>query len=79
MTEKEFLRIVGRNIAYYRKLAGYSQKGFAMKTGLQLVTIATMECGLSGTTIKTLKKIADSLDILPEFLLKVPERRPQNS
>ena len=78
MTEKEFLKIVGRNIAYYRKLAGYSQKVFASKTGLQLVTIAAIECGLSGTTIKTLKKIADSLDIWPEFLLKIPEGRRED-
>ena len=79
MTEKEFLRIVGRNIAYYRKLAGYSQKEFAKRSGLKLVTIATLECGLSGTTVKTLKKIADALDILPEFLLKIPEGRRQSS
>ena len=73
MTEKEFLKIVGTNIAYYRKLAGYSQKEFAKRAGLKLVTIGTLECGLSGTTIKTLKKIADKLRVTPEQLVHIPE------
>ena len=75
MTEKEFLKIVGTNIGYYRKLAGYTQKAFAQHLGLKLVTIASLECGLSSTTIKTLKKIADVLDVNPDVLLKIPERR----
>ncbi len=75
MTEKEFLKIVGTNIAYYRKLAGYSQKEFAKRSGLKLVTIGSLECGMAGTTIKTLKKISDSLNILPEYLIKIPEGR----
>ena len=73
MTENEFLRVVGRNIAYYRKLAGYSQKEFASRIGLSMITIASIECGKLGTTIKTLKKMADGLNITPDLLLAIPQ------
>ena len=73
MTENDFLRIVGRNIAYYRKLSGLSQKEFAAQIGLQLITIATIECGKAGTTTKTLKKISDALGLKPEQLVMIPE------
>ena len=73
MTEKEFLRIVGANIAYYRKLAGYTQKELASYVGMKLISIASLECGATGTTTRTLKKIADVLKVKPEFLLQEPK------
>ena len=68
MTEKEFLKLVGRNLAQYRKDLGLTQQQFADKTGLKLVTVASLECGQSGTTLKTLKKLADALNIFPILL-----------
>ena len=69
MTEKEFLKLVGRNIASHRKQLGMNQSQFATKLGMKLITIASIECGQSGTTIKTLKKMADALNVAPLMLM----------
>ena len=68
MTEKEFLKLVGRNLARYRKDRGMTQRELAGKARLKLSTIASIECGQSGTTLKTLKRIADVLNISPILL-----------
>ncbi len=69
MTEQEFLKQVGRNVARYRKKFGLTQKAFAQKAELSLVMVASLECGQHGTTLKTLKKLADCLEISPCVLL----------
>ena len=79
MIESEFLFVVGQNIAYYRKLQHLTQTDLAKLVDMKQVSVATIEGGKVGTTIKTLKRIADVLHIDPQQLLKIPARQNKNS
>ncbi len=69
IAEKDFFKQIGANVARYRKKRGLTQKEFAEKIGLSYPFVAGLECGQHSTTIKTLKKIADSLSVEPCQLL----------
>ena len=67
----ENYRKMGLKIAYYRKLAGYTQEGFASKIGKSTNYVAQVEgTGTTrGISLETLFKICDTLDIQPGQLL----------
>lgn len=46
-----------------REAAGLSQEKLAAKAGVSRLTIAEMESGKANITTRTLKKVADALDV----------------
>ena len=67
----ERYRIMGLRIAYYRKIAGYTQEELAEKIGLSWNFLAQIEgTGTTrGVSLETLFKIADALDVQPGKLI----------
>lgn len=66
---------VGLNIAYYRKLAGYTQEELADECNLSRTYISTIEAPNMITTIslEALFTLADALSIEPYKLLEFRE------
>ncbi len=67
----ERYRILGLRIAYYRKLAGYTQETLAEKIDRSVNFVAQVEgTGTTrGISLETLFRISDVLDIQPGKLL----------
>ena len=65
-------RILGLRIAYYRKLANYTQEAFAEKIGKSVNFIAQVEGPgtTKGVSLETRFKMADVLGIPPSKLLE---------
>jgi len=56
---------IGLNVAYYRKLKGYTQEQLAEKSGLSRMTVAGIENSdrFYSMALGTLFKLADALEI----------------
>ena len=67
----DYYRKLGLNIAYYRKLAGFTQESFADKVGISVNYIAQIEAPgvIRGVSLETLFKMASVLNIEPSKLL----------
>ena len=60
--------MVGKNILYYRLLAGMSQKELAEKMELSGMAISNYEKGLRNPDIETLRKLAEIFGVgVPNF------------
>lgn len=68
--EQEY-KMIGLNIAYYRKLAGLSQLQLAEKIGISRTHMSNIEAPNMPTSIslETLMDIADALDVTASTLL----------
>lgn len=68
--EQEY-KMIGLNIAYYRKLAGFSQLQLAEKIGISRTHMSNIEAPNMPTSIslETLMDIADALDVNASTLL----------
>ena len=68
---REEYRILGINIAYYRKLKGLSQLTLSEKAGISRTFLSNIEAPKIATSIslETLFNIADALDIPASKLL----------
>lgn len=56
-------RLLGLNIAYYRKLKGYTQEAFAEKLNVDRTTISKIELATCGVSLDLLFDISELLDI----------------
>ncbi len=67
----DYYRKLGLNIAYYRKLAGFTQESFADKVGISVNYVAQIEAPgvIRGVSLETLFKMATVLNIEPSKLL----------
>ena len=65
-TEK--YKLLGLNIAYYRKLNGYTQEALAEKLDVDRTTISKIELATSGVALDLLFDIADLFEIPVEKL-----------
>jgi len=65
---KQKYKILGLNIAYYRKLNGYTQESLAEKLNLDRTTISKIELATSGVSLDVIFDIADLFNIPPEKL-----------
>ncbi len=65
-------KMIGLNIAYYRKLAGLSQLQLAEMAGISRTHMSNIEAPNMPTSVslETLMDIADSLNIPVYYLLK---------
>lgn len=70
MTEKIFLKNLGKKIADLRKSKGFTQLEFSEKVGIPRTSLTRIELGNTNCTICMLRKIADELNISLEELVK---------
>jgi transcriptional regulator with XRE-family HTH domain len=64
-----FYRLLGRNIAYFRRRANLTQEKLAEKTNYSVDFIGLVERGVNAPTIARLKDIADVIGVEPWQLL----------
>lgn len=67
---KSRYRTLGLNIAYYRKQQGLTQEQLAEKAGIERSRVSKTEIAWVGTSLDTIFKIADALEVEPYILLK---------
>lgn len=67
---KEKYKLLGLNIAYYRKLNGYTQETLAEKLDVDRTTISKIELATSGVSLDIIFDIADLFGIPAEKLFE---------
>ena len=67
---KEKYKLLGLNIAYYRKLNGYTQELLAEKLDVDRTTISKIELATSGGSLDVIFDIADLFGIPAEKLFE---------
>lgn len=60
---KDKYKLLGLNIAYYRKLNGYTQEAFAEKLEIDRTTVSKIELATCGTSLDLLFDISELLNI----------------
>ena len=68
INHKEKYRLLGLNIAYYRKLNGYTQEALAEKLDVDRTTISKIELATSGVSLDLVFDIAELFEIPVEKL-----------
>jgi transcriptional regulator with XRE-family HTH domain len=68
--EERYLNGVAKNIARIRKQKGITQEQLAELTGMDAVSIGYIEQGKRRPTLRTIYRLATSLHIPPDSLLK---------
>lgn len=63
--QHEKYKLLGLNIAYYRKLHGLTQEQLAERAKVDLTTIGKLETAIVGASLDTIFEIADALEIEP--------------
>ena len=58
-------KTLGLNIAYYRKKRGLSQEALAEKVNIDRSSISRIEIAMTGTSLDSVFKIADVLQVEP--------------
>ena len=61
--QKDKYILLGLNIAYYRKLNGFTQEKLAEKCGISLDYLGKIEVAISKPGLKTIIKLSQALDI----------------
>lgn len=72
--EGELQRAVGRNLRSYRQTRGLSQEAFAEVLGVHRTYMGGVERGERNLTLRSVERIAASLDIDPLELLAPPRQ-----
>lgn len=62
-THRQKYKLLGLNIAYYRKLNGYTQESFAEKLDVDRTTISKIELATCGISLDLLFDISELLNI----------------
>ena len=70
MSDKEFIRKLGKNISSIRKSKGIKQIDLAYACDFEKQNMQRIEAGKTNPTIKTLLKIAEALEVTVIDLLK---------
>lgn len=66
---KSRYQTLGLNIAYYRKKRGLTQEQLAEKAGVERSRVSKTEIAWTWTSLDTVYRIADALEIEPYKLL----------
>jgi transcriptional regulator with XRE-family HTH domain len=66
---KDKYKMIGLNIAYYRKKLGYTQENLAEKFGIDQTHMSKIEVAAVGISFDVFFEIADALEIVPKQLL----------
>lgn len=62
-TQRDKYKLLGLNIAYYRKLHGYTQEQFAEALDIDRTTVSKIELATSGVSLDLLFEMADLLEM----------------
>lgn len=62
-SQKEKYRLLGLNIAYYRKLRGYTQERFAEALDIDRTTVSKIELASSGVSLDIIFDMSDLLNV----------------
>lgn len=65
---KQKYKLLGLNIAYYRKLNGYTQESFAEKLNLDRTTVSKIELATCGVSLDVIFDISELLGVSVEKL-----------
>lgn len=68
--EGDLQRRVGRNLRAYREARGLSQEAFAEVVGVHRTYMGGLERGERNLTLKSLERLAESIDVDPLVLLR---------
>lgn len=60
---KKKYKLLGLNIAYYRKLSGYTQEGLAEKLEIDRTTISKIELATCGVSLDLLFDLSEALNV----------------
>ena len=66
---KDKYKMMGLNIAYYRKKSGLTQEHLAEKIGIDQTHMSKIEIAAVGISFDVFFKIAEALEVSPEKLL----------
>ena len=67
-SHKQKYKLLGLNIAYYRKLNGYTQESFAEKLNLDRTTVSKIELATCGVSLDVIFDISELLGVSVEKL-----------
>ena len=70
---KQKYKLLGLNIAYYRKLKGYTQESMAEKLNLDRTTISKIELATCGVSLDVIFDISELLGVSAEKLFSFRE------
>ena len=70
MEQDVLVKIIGRNIAHYRKVVGLTQPQLAEKVGVSPAFISRVECGKKTMKVFTLYRFAQALQVSCDALLQ---------
>ena len=70
---KELNKVIGKNLTGLRKERGLSQSQLAEKISISTEFISRVERGASAASLKSLKKIADALEVKMGVFFDDPE------
>ena len=70
--------MLGLNIAYYRKLNGFTQERLAEALNLDRTTISKIELAISGVSLDVIFEMCDLFSI-PRLILHIKRRRATKS
>ena len=70
LKHKDKYLMLGLNIAYYRKLNGFTQEKLAEALNLDRTTISKIELATSGVSLDVIFELSDLLDISPAKLFE---------
>lgn len=68
LSHKQKYRLLGLNIAYYRKPNGYTQESLAEKPDIDRTTVSKIELANAGVSLDVIFDIADLFEIPVEKL-----------
>lgn len=69
--EKEFLHVLGMDIRKRRSEKNFTQEDLSQHSGVSKISITNIERGITGTTLKTLMKLASALDTTAQEMLSI--------
>ena len=72
--EGDLQRTLGENLRRYRQSKGLSQEALADVLGVHRTYMGGVERGERNLTLRSLERIAESLDMKPTDLLRPPKR-----
>lgn len=70
LKHKDKYLMLGLNIAYYRKLNGFTQEKLAEALNLDRTTISKIELATSGVSLDVIFELSDLFDISPSKLFE---------
>lgn len=73
LTNKEYLKIIGKRIKEYRVYSEISQKELEEKTGISIRTLSRLEAGIS-IQLDSLIKILTALELDENINLLIPDQ-----